>query len=94
MSDGTLHTVIHSECKECPEADTVSVLEHPRGSKQHETVSEAVHTVAEGHADETGHHVEVGDTEADPDSALKLARDLAQSFSGVENDAFDEEVMA
>lgn len=88
------HTVIHSECQECPDADTVSILEHPRDSPQHDAVSDAVHTVAEEHADETGHHVQVGDTEAEPDAARRLARDLAQSFSGVEDDAFDEELIA
>lgn len=88
------HSVIHVECEQCNEIDTVTLLEHPRDSKQHELVAEAHHEMAEEHADPEDHWVEVGQTEGTPEEMESFARGLAQGLDGVDDDAFDAELIA
>lgn len=85
---GEQHTVIHAICDECGEADVLTIVEHARNSPQARAVSNAHHKIAENHADETGHHVEVGETEEAPGRAVEVARGLAPSVSGADPSDF------
>lgn len=85
------HTLIHVICDGCDEEDLLTISEHPRDAGQTRAVADAHHTIAEEHADETGHHVEVGETEDDPDSIIELAQSIAPSVGGVEPEDFSEE---
>lgn len=85
------HTLLHVICDGCGKEDLLTVLKHPRDAQQTRAVANAHHTIAETHADETGHHVEVGETEDDPESVLELARSMAPSVDGVEPADFSEE---
>jgi len=85
------HTLIHVICDGCDEEDLLTILEHPRDAGQTRAVAEAHHTIAEEHADETGHHVEVGETEDDPDSIIELAKSIAPSVGGAEPEDFSKE---
>jgi hypothetical protein len=91
---GETHSIIHVQCDGCAAVDQVTLLEHPRDSKQHEAVAKAHHQLAEEHADETGHHVEVGQSEGEPESARKVAQSLAEDFEGADPADFEREVMA
>jgi hypothetical protein len=84
------HTLIHVKCDACGGVDTLTIVEHPRDSAQTKAVAEAHHTLAESHADDTGHHVEVGETEGRPSEIRKQARAMASGFSGVEREDFAE----
>jgi len=86
------HTLIHVICDECGGCDMLTLLEHPRDSQQVSAVSDAHHTMAEGHADETGHHVEVGSTAGEPNEIRRAARSMADSVAGADADDFPQPV--
>lgn len=88
------HTLIHVICDECGEPDVLSILEHPRESPQVRMFADAHHTVAEEHADDTGHHVQVGETADTPDAVVDLAKSIAPSVTGVEPEDFSPELRA
>lgn len=88
------HSVIHVECDECAAVDTVTLLEHPRDSKQHRLVAEAHHTLADDHADETDHSVEVGQTQGSPEVMVEFARSLAEGLDGVDEELLDAEMIS
>jgi hypothetical protein len=85
------HTLIHIICDSCDEEDLLTILEHPRNAGQTRAIADIHHTIAEEHADETDHHIEVGETEDDPDSIIELAKAIAPSVGGVEPEDFSEE---
>jgi len=78
------HTLIHVVCDECEEPNTVTVAEHPRDSKQSTLIAKVHHTVAEEHADATGHHVEVGESEGSPEEVESFAENLRRDILGEE----------
>lgn len=88
------HTLIHVICDECGEVDVLSILEHPPDSPQVGAVSDVHHTMAEQHADEKGHHVEVGDTAGSPSEILELAQGMAPSVGGAAPEDFSDELTA
>lgn len=90
-ADEEEHTLIHTICDECDKQDMLTIAEHPRDADQTQTLVDAHHTIAEAHADQTGHHIEVGESAGDPESILELAQSLASSVGGVEPEDFDEE---
>lgn len=90
--DATEHTLIHTICDQCDEEDLLTISEHPRDSDQTQAVVDAHHKVAEGHAGETGHHVEVGQSAGDPESIIELAESLAASVGGIEPEALSREI--
>jgi len=83
-----LHTCMHVNCDECGGVDVLTVLEHPQDSKQVDVVSEAHHEMAQSHAQDTGHHVEVGITDNNPEEILEFARGIAPSVSGAAPEDF------
>lgn len=87
------HTLIHAICEACGEPDVLTIVEHARDSAQTQAVADAHHTIAEEHADETGHHVQVGESEDDPEAVRELARSKAPSVSGATPEDFGAEVV-
>lgn len=94
MTETDQHTLIHVICDSCDEPDLLTIVEHPAETPQSEQVAGVHHTIAEAHADEAGHHVEVGVTEDDPATIVDLARSMAPSVGGVEPADFSEEMLA
>lgn len=86
------HTLIHVLCDQCGEEDLLTILEHPRDAEQTRAVADAHHTIAEAHADDAGHHIEVGETADTPEAIVELAKSIAPSVSGVEPEDFAEEL--
>lgn len=91
--DSPEHTLIHVICDGCDEVDVLAIVEHPRESAQTEIVSETQHTVAERHADQTGHHVEVGVTEGTAEQIRTQAKSMAASVDGAEPEDFTPEMV-
>jgi hypothetical protein len=87
------HTLIHVICDECGESDMLTLLEHPRESAQTKAVSEAHHTIADNHADESDHHVEVGVTTGTPEEIRSTAQSMADAVDGAEPDDFSQEMV-
>lgn len=87
------HTLIHVLCDGCSYADMLTLLEHPRDSEQTQAISEAHHTMADHHADETGHYVEVGVTTGSPDEIRSTAQSMAEGIDGADPDDFTPEMM-
>ena len=90
--DGEEHTLIHTICDKCDSEDLLTIAEHPRDADQTRAIANAHHTIAETHADQTGHHVEVGESASDPESIIGLAKSLAPSVGGVKPGDFDGEI--
>lgn len=85
------HTLIHTVCDGCDKEDMLTIAEHPRDADQTQILVDAHHTIAEAHADQTGHHIEVGESTGDPESIIELAKSIAPSVGGVNPEDFDEE---
>jgi len=50
--------------------------------------------MAEQHADESGHHVEVGETDGSPSDVVDLAQGMAPSVRGAAPEDFSEDAKA